>query len=80
MNQTIQSKIKNKIQEDINNLRKKYDSINYSSTEVNSAIQKLISFPFYLMVMTILASIIMINIKYNKSKIFHLIFVETLLI
>ena len=59
---------------ELNNLRKKYDSINYSSTEVNSAIQKLISFPFYLMIMTILASIIMINIKYNKSKIFHLIF------
>ncbi len=59
---------------ELNNLRKKYDSINYSSTEVNSAIQKLISFPFYLMVMTILASIIMIKIKYNKSKIFHLIF------
>jgi len=59
---------------ELNNLRKKYESINYSSTEVNSAIQKLISFPFYLMIMTILASIIMINIKYNKSKIFHLIF------
>ena len=59
---------------ELNNLRKKYESINYSSTEVNSAIQKLISFPFYLMIMTILASIIMISIKHNKSKIFHLIF------
>ena len=59
---------------ELNNLRKKYDSINYSSTEVNSAIQKLVSFPFYLMIMTILASTIMLNIKYNKSKIFHLIF------
>ena len=59
---------------ELNNLRKQYESINYSSTEVNSAIQKLISFPFYLTVMTILASIIMIKIKYNKSKIFHLIF------
>ncbi len=59
---------------ELNNLRKKYDSINYSSTDVNSAIQKLVSFPFYLMIMTVLASTIMMNIKYNKSKIFHLIF------
>ena len=59
---------------ELNNLRKKYENINYSSTEVNSAIQKLVSFPFYLTVMTILATTIMINIKHNKSKIFHLIF------
>ena len=59
---------------ELNDLRKKYESINYSSTEVNSAIQKLISFPFYLMIMTVLAATIMINIKHNKSKVFHLIF------
>ena len=59
---------------ELNDLKKKYDSINYSSTEVNSAIQKLISFPFYLMIMTVLASTIMLKIKHNKSKIFHLIF------
>ena len=59
---------------ELNNLKKKYDSINYSSTDINSAIQKLLSFPFYLMLMTVLASIIMIKIKHNKSKIFHLIF------
>ena len=59
---------------ELNDLRKKYENINYSSTEVNSAIQKLVSFPFYLTVMTILATTIMINIKHNKSKIFHLIF------
>ena len=53
---------------ELNDLKKKYDSINYSSTEVNSAIQKLISFPFYLMIMTVLASTIMLKIKHNKSK------------
>ena len=71
---TLYSKLSSLNIFELNNLRKKYDSINYSSTEVNSAIQKLISFPFYLMIMTILASIIMISIKHNKSKIFHLIF------
>tara|TARA_B100000123_G_scaffold101467_1_gene74364 strand:+ start:1080 stop:2162 length:1083 start_codon:yes stop_codon:yes gene_type:complete len=59
---------------ELNELRKKYEIINYSSTEVNSALQKLISFPFYLTIMTILSATIMINIKHNKSKIFHLIF------
>ena len=59
---------------ELNNLRKKYDSINYSSTEVNSAIQKLISFPFYLTIMTVLAATIMLHIKHNRSKVFHLIF------
>ena len=59
---------------ELNDLKKKYETINYSSTEINSAIQKLISFPFYLMVMTVLSVTIMMSIKYNKSKIFHLIF------
>ncbi len=59
---------------ELNNLKKKYENINYSSTEIDSAIQKLISFPFYLMIMTVLASTLMINIKHNKSKIFYLIF------
>ncbi len=59
---------------ELNNLKKKYESINYSSTEIDSAIQKLISFPFYLMIMTVLASALMVNIKHNKSKIFYLIF------
>ncbi len=59
---------------ELNSLKKKYESINYSSTEIDSAIQKLISFPFYLMIMTVLASTLMINIKHNKSKVFYLIF------
>ena len=59
---------------ELNELKKKYDDINYSSIEVNSAIQKIISFPFYLMLMTILSSTIMMNIKQHRTKIFHLIF------
>ena len=51
---------------ELNDLRKKYESINYSSTEVSSAIQKPISFPFYLTIMTILASTIMLNININQ--------------
>ncbi len=59
---------------ELNDLKNKYNEINYSSIEVNSAIQKIFSFPFYLMLMTILSSSIMMNIKQNRTKIFHLIF------
>ena len=43
----------------------------YSLTNINIHIQKLIAYPIYLTVMTIFASVIMLNIKRNKSKIFH---------
>tara|TARA_B100001057_G_scaffold121220_2_gene119953 strand:- start:76 stop:1158 length:1083 start_codon:yes stop_codon:yes gene_type:complete len=59
---------------ELNKLKNKYEDINYSSVEVDSALQKIISFPIYLMLMTILSSTIMMNIKQNKTKIFHLIF------
>ncbi len=59
---------------ELNNLKKKYNDINYSSIEVDSALQKIISFPVYLMLMTVLSSTIMMNIKQNRTKIFHLIF------
>ena len=59
---------------ELNELKNKYDEINYSSIEVNSAIQKIVSFPFYLMLMTILSSTIMMNINQNRTKVFHLIF------
>tara|TARA_B100001057_G_scaffold22649_1_gene20998 strand:- start:5895 stop:6977 length:1083 start_codon:yes stop_codon:yes gene_type:complete len=59
---------------ELGKLKKKYEDINYSSIEVNSALQKILAFPIYLTLMTILASTIMIKIKQNRSKIFHLIF------
>ena len=59
---------------ELNKLKKKYDDINYSSIEVDSAIQKIISFPFYLMLMTVLSASIMMSIKQNRTKIFHMIF------
>ena len=59
---------------ELSDLKTKYNEINYSSIEVDSAIQKIVSFPFYLMLMTVLSSTIMMNIKQNRSKVFHLIF------
>ena len=44
-------------------LRKNYKSLNYSTTEVDVQIQRIVSFPFYFTLMTILAAILMFNTK-----------------
>jgi len=59
---------------ELNKIKKDYDSMNYSTTEINSHIQKIFSYPIYLMIMTILSATIMMNIRYDKPKVFHLIF------
>ena len=48
-------------------LRKNYKEINYSTTEIDLQLQKLVSFPLYFALMTILAAIIMFNTKQFKS-------------
>ena len=59
---------------ELRKIKKDYESMNYSTTEINSHVQRIFSYPVYLMIMTILAATIMMNIKYDKSKVFHLIF------
>ena len=54
-------------------LNKDYKSLGYSTAEIDSHINKLLSFPFYVSIMTVLSSIIMLNLKRNKSIIFHII-------
>ncbi len=49
-------------------LKRNYELLNYSTTEVNVQINKIISYPFYLTVMTILSAIIMFNTKRFKSS------------
>ena len=56
----------------LNKLKKDYDNLGYSLTNINIHIQKLIAYPIYLTVMTIFASVVMLNIKRNKSKLFHI--------
>ena len=58
----------------LNKMKKDYELMNYSTTEINLHIQKNFSYPIYLMIMTILSATIMMNIRYDKPKIFHLIF------
>ena len=49
-------------------LRKNYNQLNYSTTEVDVQIQKIFSYPVYLTAMTLLAAIIMFNSKNFKSS------------
>jgi len=49
-------------------LKKNYDLLNYSTTEVNLQIQKIFSYPFYLLLMTLFSGLIMLNTKKFKSN------------
>ena len=46
-----------------------YKKLGYSTLEIKAYIYKIISLPFYLMIMTLIGSILMYNGKYNNSKI-----------
>ena len=54
-------------------LKKDYEKLGYSSDEIKIHIYKLFLSPYFFALMTILSSIIMINIKRNKSVIFNII-------
>lgn len=49
-------------------LRKNYKLLNYSTIEVDVQIQKILTYPIYLMLMTIFSAIIMFNTKRFKSS------------
>ena len=49
-------------------IRDNYKQINYSTTEIDLQLQRLISFPFYYVLMTVLSAIIMFNTKTFKSN------------
>ncbi len=63
-------------------LKKDYISVGYSINEINLHLQKLYSFPIYLTILTIFASVLMLNVPINKPKLFYLlmgIFVSVLI-
>ena len=49
-------------------LKKNYDLLNYSTTEVNIQIQKIFSYPLYLLLMSLFSGLIMLNTKKFKSN------------
>ena len=63
-------------------LRKDYISVGYSINDINLHLQKIYSFPIYLTIFTVFASVLMLNVTINKPKIFYLlmgIFVSVLI-
>ena len=57
---------------DLITLRKSYMSLNYSVTDINSHILKIVSYPLYLTLITIFSAIIMLNIGYQKNTFFKI--------
>ena len=55
------------------NLRKVYKSLNYSLIEIDTQISKIISYPFYLTLITMLTIILMYNIKYQKNTLYRIL-------
>ena len=53
-------------------LKKNYALLNYSTIDIDIHIQKIISYPIYLMLMTIFSSLIMFNSKKFKSNTFKI--------
>ncbi len=54
-------------------LRKDYNSVGYSISEINLHLQKIYSFPIYLSILTIFASVLMLKAPLNKPKLFYLL-------
>ena len=50
-----------------------FKSLGYSTLDIESELHKIFSMPIYLLIMILIGSILMMNIKYNKSKIFSII-------
>ena len=53
-------------------LKRNYDLLNYSTIDINIQIHKILSYPIYLILMTIFSSILMLNIKRYKSNTFKI--------
>ncbi len=58
---------------ELSSLRNDYKNLGYSITNINVHFHKLASYPINLMIMTLFGCIVMLNIKRNNSKIFHII-------
>ena len=55
------------------NLRQNYKSLTYSTVDIDMQIYKIITYPILLVIMTIFASIIMLNTKKSNSKVIKII-------
>tara|TARA_B100000427_G_scaffold309888_1_gene299256 strand:- start:1039 stop:2118 length:1080 start_codon:yes stop_codon:yes gene_type:complete len=58
---------------ELHKLSNSYNLIGYSTTEIEIHLHKIYSLPFYLWIMTIVGSILMIKLKFIKTKFFTVI-------
>ena len=57
---------------ELEELKKDYKLLGYNTDVIDGYKHRLYSYPFYLTLMVCIAALLMLNIKYNKSKIFHI--------
>lgn len=57
----------------LHKLSNSYDIIGYSTTDIEIHLHKIYSLPFYLWIMTIVGSILMIKLKFIKTKFFTVV-------
>jgi lipopolysaccharide export system permease protein len=55
------------------NAKRNYKKLGYSTNDLEIHLLKFYTYPFYLTIMTLFSCVIMMNIKHNKPKIFHII-------
>ena len=55
-------------------LKENYKSIKYSTTEIDHHIQRIIAYPFLITIISVLTSILMLNIGFQKQKLFIIVF------
>ena len=58
---------------ELNKLKKNYKYLGYSTKEVESEFHRSLSFPLFLMSMTLLAGAVVINIKYKENYLAYVI-------
>ena len=57
----------------LNKLKKDYTSLGYSTTKVENHLLNIYMYPIYLTIMVCIGSILMLNIKHNKPRVFYMI-------
>ncbi len=58
---------------ELQELEKDYELLGYSINVINGHKHRIYSYPIYITLMVIIGSILMLNTKHNKSKIFHIL-------
>lgn len=55
-------------------LKRNYKSIKYSTTEIDYHFQKIMAYPFFITIISVLSATLMLNIGYQKQKLYLIVF------